>query len=269
MRTKLALVVLAVLAAATLAACGGATGPTASPGESPRSLLDQIRADGVLKVGTEGTYSPFSFHDPRTHALTGYDTEVARAVATRLGVEPQFLETPFDAIFAGLEARRYDMIANQVSVTPERQAKYDFSLPYTVSTGVVVTRSDDSSVRTLADLKGKTSAQSVTSNFAQIAKAAGARIEPVEGFTQAITLVEQRRVDITVNDKLAVLYYLKTTGDKGVRIALEIGRRTQQGLVFRKGSGLAPEVDKALMALRADGTLTKVSLTWFGADVTR
>ncbi|MCW2725606.1 MAG: tcyA [Frankiales bacterium] len=268
MRTKLSLVVLAVLSAALLGGCGGSGGATASPAARPESLPSQIKAQGVLKVGTEGTYTPFSFHDPKTHELTGYDVDVARAVASRLGVKAQFFETPFDAIFAGLEAERYDMIANQISITPERLGKYDFSTPYTVSSGVVVTRSDVNSVKSLADIKGKTSAQSVTSNFAQIAKAAGAKLEPVEGFTQAITLVKQKRVDMTINDKLAVLYYLKTTGDKGVKIALEIGERTQQALVFRKGSGLAAEVDKILASLRADGTLTKISMTWFGADVT-
>ena len=136
------LIGLATALTAGLAACSGgspsgdsATTTTAA-GED---ALAQIQESGVLRVGTEGTYSPFTFHDPQTNELTGYDVEVVTAVAEQLGVEAEFSETQFDAIFAGLEAGRYDVIANQVTINEERQAKYDLSDPYTVSTGVVVT----------------------------------------------------------------------------------------------------------------------------------
>ena len=265
MRSALALTT-AALAAVTLAACGGSSSDRASSEADPLAALQE---SGVLRVATEGTYSPFTFHDAKTNELTGYDVEVVRAVAEKMGVEAEFSETPFDAIFAGLEAGRTDVVANQVSITDERKAKYDFSTPYTVSTGVVVTRADDSSVTSLADVKGKTSAQSVTSNFAQTAKAAGAELEPVEGFTQAVTLLKQGRVDVTINDNLAVLDYLKTTGDKGVKISAETQDRTEQALAFSKDSGLTEAADEALEELRADGTLTKISTKWFGQDVSR
>ena len=136
MRSALALTA-AVLAAVSLAACGGWSADTRLAPAPTR-----CRGQGVRRaeVGTEGTYSPFTFHDPATNELTGYDVDVITAVAEQLGVKAEFSETPFDAIFAGLEAERYDVVANQVSITDERQAKYDFSTPYTVSTGVVVTR---------------------------------------------------------------------------------------------------------------------------------
>jgi cystine transport system substrate-binding protein len=265
MRTRAALV--AVLAAASLAACGGGSSDDTST--TAADPLAAVKQSGVLKVGTEGTYSPFTFHDPKTNALTGYDVDVITAVAQQLGVKPQFSETPFDAIFGGLEAKRWDVVANQVSITDERKAKYDFSTPYTVSQGVVVTRADDTSVTSLADVKGKTSAQSVTSNFAQTATKAGAKVEAVEGFTQAVTLLKQKRVDITINDNLAVLDYQKSTGDKSVKIAAQTEDRTEQAFAFRKDSGLAAGVDAALEKLRTDGTLTELSTKWFGSDVSR
>ena len=98
---------------------------------------------GTLRVGTEGTYAPFSFHDPGTGQLEGYDIDVARAVGEKLGVKVEFVETPWDSIFAALEAGRFDVVANQVTITPERQAKYDMSDPYAVGEGVIVTRADD------------------------------------------------------------------------------------------------------------------------------
>jgi cystine transport system substrate-binding protein len=246
---------VAAVALSVLAACGGGSSDAGTSAKEP------------LKVGTEGTYSPFTFHDPTSNTLTGYDVEVMQAVGAKLGRKVEFSETTFDAIFAGLESRRYDVVANQISITPERQAKYSFSKPYTVSTGVVVTRADDTSVSSASDVRGKTSAQSATSNFADQAKQAGAKVEAVEGFTQAVALLKQKRVDITINDKLAVLDYLKTSNDKGVRIAAEIGDKSTQGLAFRKGDAVATEVDGALEQLRADGTLAKISQKWFGEDV--
>jgi cystine transport system substrate-binding protein len=222
----------------------------------------------VLRVATEGTYAPFTFHDPDTDELTGYDVEVARAVGEQLGMEVEFSETTFDSIFAGLEADRYDVIANQVTINPDRQEKYLFSDPYTVSTGVVITRSDDDSVNSLADISGKTSAQSLTSSFNDVATQAGAQVQAVEGFTQAITLLEQGRVDVTVNDSLAFLEYQKTTGDDGVKIAAEIDQPSEQALVFRQDSAdLQERVNGALEALREDGTLAQISEKYFGEDV--
>nr|WP_246214516.1 amino acid ABC transporter substrate-binding protein [Modestobacter muralis] len=225
----------------------------------------------VLRVATEGTYAPFSFHDPANgNELTGYDVEVAKAVGEKLGMEVEFSETQFDSIFAGLEASRYDVIANQIGVNPEREAKYLFSTPYTYSNGVVITRADDTSVSSLADIAGKTSAQSTTSNFAEVATGAGAKIEAVEGFTQAITLLKQSRVDVTVNDSLAFLEYQKSTGDQDVKVAAEIDDDSQSALLFRKDeTELQTKVDGALDELRTEGTLTQISEKYFGEDVSQ
>jgi cystine transport system substrate-binding protein len=244
----------ATLAVLSVAACGGGSGDSSGAGEP-------------LKIGTEGTYAPFTYHDKATNKLTGYDIEVATAVAQKLGRQVEFSENTFDSIFAGLEAKRYDVVANQISVTPERQAKYAFSQPYTVSTGVVVTRADDTSVQSASDIRGKTSAQSATSNFAEAARKGGAKVEAVEGFSQAVTLLKQRRVDITINDNLAVLDYLKSSGDTGVKISAEIGEKTEQAFAFRKDSPLAKQFDQALQQLRTDGTLAKISEKYFGQDV--
>jgi cystine transport system substrate-binding protein len=258
-RLKSFAVVLSACALA-LAGCGDSDEEVSGAGGSADS-------GGTLKVGTEGTYAPFTFHDPKTNELTGYDVEVTNAVAKKLGRKVQYSETTFDAIFAGLESKRYDVVANQVSINPERKAKYEFSTPYTVSTGVVVTRADDDSVSALSDIKGKKSAQSSTSNWAQTASGAGAKIEAVEGLTQAITLLKQGRVDVTVNDNLAILDYLKSSGDDEVKIAAEAGEKTEQAFAFRKGSPMAAEFDKALEQLAADGTLARISEKWFGEDV--
>lgn len=259
MRKRFTLVALVSAVTVLLAACGGGSGD--------KTDLASVKDAGVLKVGTEGTYSPFSFHDPKTNKLTGYDVEVIDAVAKKLGVKVEYVETPWDAIFAGLTSKRYDVVANQVTKNPERQGLYALSDAYTVSEGVIAARADDSSITSLADLKGKKSAQSITSNWAEVAKKAGADVESVEGFTQAVTLLKQKRVDATVNDSLAVLDYQKSTGDTSIRVVAKTGDVAEQVVAARKDSDLIPEINKALKELQADGTLKRISEKYFQADV--
>ena len=245
-----------LLAALLLAACGS----SGTNSENP------LKSAGTLRVGTEGVYAPFSYHDPATGELTGYDVDVARAVGEKIGIDVEFVEVPWDSIFAALEADRFDVVANEVTITPERQEKYDLSDPYSVGEGVIVTRADDNSIKSLADLKGKVAAETLTSNWAQVARDAGARVEGVEGFTQAITLLNQGRVDVVVNDSIAVYAYLAEKNDQSVKIAGQAGEKSEQGFAARKDSGYLPELNKAIDELKADGTLANISQKYLKAN---
>ena len=269
-------VALALTLATILTACSGGAAPdptstsTASATSTDDASLSAVEQAGVLVIGTEGTYRPFSYHVDGSGDLTGYDVEVARAVADQLGLEAQFQETQWDAIFAGLDAGRFDMIANQVSITPEREAAYTFSDPYTYSVGVIVVPSSDSSITSFADLSGKKTAQSLTSNWRTLAQDSGALIEPVEGWAQAVALVKQGRVAATVNDELTFLDYQKVTGDTGVKVAATTEDVSRTAFAFRSGNvALAAAVDTALAALTEDGTLAKISEEYFGEDVSQ
>jgi cystine transport system substrate-binding protein len=253
-----------------LAACGGSDSSGGSSEESAKGAsLAAIQEEGVLTVGTEGTYRPFTFHEGGTGDLTGYDVEITEAVAEELGVEVRFEETQWDAIFAGLESGRFDMIANQVSINPERQESYDFSAPYTVSQGVVVVLEGNDEVSSFEDLEGKTTAQSLTSNWYELAKENGAKVEAVEGWAQAVELLRQERVDATINDELTFLDYQNTEGgDTGLQVAATTEESSESAFTFRKGSGdLVEAVDDALATLREDGTLAEISEKYFGTDV--
>ncbi|MEG2422345.1 amino acid ABC transporter substrate-binding protein [Glutamicibacter sp.] len=275
MKRTAPLLATAAIIALSLSACGSA-GPSTSASESggakpsadTGATLKKVQDSGVLTVGTEGTYRPFSYHEG--NELTGYDVEVIEAVGEKMGVEVKFQETQWDAIFAGLDAGRFDAIANQVSINPEREEKYLFTEPYTVSTGVVVTKSDNSEITSFETLEGKTTAQSLTSNFYETAKAAGANVEPVEGWAQSITLLKQGRVDATVNDKLTFLDAQKTNPDDSIKIAAESEEKSESAVALRKDSTeLAQAIDTALEELRAEGELAKISEKYFGEDVSK
>ncbi|GGO79680.1 ABC transporter substrate-binding protein/permease [Nocardioides deserti] len=224
----------------------------------------------VVRVGTEGVYPPFSYRDPESNELTGFDVDVVRAVAEEAGWDLRFTEAPFDALFPALDTGRLDVIANQVTVTPEREARYLFSTPYTYSRGVIVTASDTDDITTLEDLEGRTTAQTASSNWAAVAKDAGAEIDYVQDFGPGVELLVQGRVDAIVNDNIAVLDYLATSGSDEVKIAGPAGDEVlAQALAFTKADAeLRQEADDALAALREDGTLEQISEDYFGADVT-
>ncbi len=229
-------------------------------------------ADGdppVIRVGSEGTYPPFSYIDPRTGRFTGYDIEVVEAVAKQAGWKVRLVQSQFDAIFPALDSKRIDVVANQVTINPEREARYLFSTPYTYSHGVIVTAAGTQGITTLADLKGKTTAQSETSNWAQVARDAGAKVQSVEGFAQAAALLGQGRVDAIVNDNIAVLDYLSSTGSRKIKITGDAGDQvSRQALTFRKSDTvLRSQADAALRVLRENGTLRKISEKYFDADV--
>ncbi|MFD2370751.1 amino acid ABC transporter substrate-binding protein [Brevibacillus sp. GCM10020057] len=234
-----------------------------------QSLLDKVKAEKKLVIGTEGTYSPFTFHDA-SGKLTGYDVEVVTEVAKRLGVEPVFQETQWDAMFAGLDSKRFDVIANQVGVRPDRQEKYDFSKPYSFSHAVLVTNKSNTTVKDFKDIKGLKAAQSMTSNYADMARSNGAEIVGVEGFNQAVDLIATNRADVTLNDNLSVLDYLKQKPDTPIQIVAKNEEGQPSAFMFRKGStDLADAMSKALDDMRQDGTLKKISEKWFGEDISQ
>ncbi|RAK19450.1 amino acid ABC transporter substrate-binding protein (PAAT family) [Anoxybacillus vitaminiphilus] len=237
--------------------------------EETTDLLAKVKKEGELRIGTEGTYPPFTFHD-KNNELTGFDVEIAKEVAKCLGVKPVFMETQWDAMFAGLDAKRFDMIANQVGIRPDRQEKYDFSEPYITSAAVLVAHKDNNEVSKFEDIKGLKSAQSMTSNYADLARSYGAEIVGVDGFNQAIELLGSKRVDVTINDKLSVLDFLKQKPDAPIKIVATHEDASQSGLMFRKGSDtLVDEVNKVLKEMMEDGTYLKISEKWFGQDVSK
>ena len=258
MRRTLALLVLLLVAIVTMQGFA----PSASAADDP--------SRPVVRVGTEGTYPPFSYVDPKSGEVTGFDIEVARAVAERAGWDLEIVRGTFDSLFPALDAGRIDMIANQITINPDREAHYLFSTPYTYSHGVIVTAADNDDIKTLADLKGRTTAQSQTSNWTQVAKDAGAKIQYVDQFSQTAALLAQGRVDATINDNIAVLDYLATSGSTKIKIAGDAGDEVnRQAFAFPKSdAALRDQADQALAALKADGTLARISEKYFKSDVT-
>jgi len=234
-----------------------------------KDFLETIKENGVLKVGTEGTYAPFSYHDDQNN-LVGYDVEIAKAIADTLGVKVEFVETKWDAMIAGLDAKRYDIVVNQVSITEERQKKYDFSVPYTVSKAVLIVHSEDAAIQSFEDLKGKKSAQSLTSNFAGIAEKYGAELVGTDGFNQSVELVISKRAEATINDDVTFYDYLKQKPDAAIKIVASEDEASKSAILIRKGNdSFTKAINEAMKKLEADGTIKEISEKYFGVDISK
>lgn len=248
------------------------TGDMRESEDSELSLLQRINDNGVITIGTEGTYPPFTYHD-ETGKLTGYDIEVARAVADRLGVKAEFREVQWSALLSGLEDKQFDMVANQVSLSsPERRAKYDTVIPYSWSGAVMLAPIEDTLYSSWDDLNGMRSAQSPSSEYSDIAVSFKATIVPVDTMTQALQAVEQTRADLTVNDQLAALDYLRRFPESGLEIKLIAPKSDQSGsgLVLLKGNNeVVSKLDDVMLELQADGTLSNLSQEFFANDITQ
>lgn len=254
---------LKTIAAAALLQAGLLAG--AQAGEN----LDAVKSAGVLRIGTEGTYAPFTYHDA-SNKLVGFDVEIGHAIAEKLGVKAEFVEGKWDGLIAGLDANRYDAVINQVGITEARKQKYDFSEPYIASKAVLIVKDGNADIKGFADLKGRKSAQSLTSNFGKIAEQNGAELVGTDGFDQSIQLVLTGRADATINDSLSFLDFKKHKPDAPVTVVAEQKDADYSGVIIRKGEPeLLAAINKALADIKADGTYKKISDTYFGQDVSK
>ena len=223
--------------------------------------------EGTLKVATEGTFLPFSYYNDKNE-LVGYDVDVARAVAEKLGLKIEFLTAPWDAMLAAFDAGKADAVFNQVSITDERKKKYEYSVPYTVVYGAIIVHKDNNDIKSFEDLKGKKNADSATSNWAQVAKKYGAQNVTVDSFAKSMELLIARRVDTVVRDNTVFYDFLRQRPDAPIKIAAKLKDVDYSAAIVQKGNKeLADQISKALNELKAEGKLKEISLKYFGKDV--
>jgi cystine transport system substrate-binding protein len=238
---------------------------------SAADLLATAKARGTLRIAMEGTYPPFNFKDPKSGELAGYDVDVARLLAAKLGLKPEFVSTEWAAILAGLGAGKYDVIISQVGITPKRLEAFDFSEPYTYSSPQLIVRKDEhAQYATLADLKGKKLGVGQGSVFEQQAKAVpGITVKSYPAAPENLQDLAVGRVDAALNDSLMVAYLLSNS-KLPIKAGARVGAVERMGIPFQKNNPqFKAALNKALADAGADGSLKKISVKWFGADVSR
>lgn len=234
-------------------------------------LLETIQERGTIIVGLEGDWAPWSYVDENDE-LTGYDVEVAKAIADKLGVEIQIVPGEWDGLFAGMDAGRYDMVVNGVEVTEERADKYDFSTPYAYIRTALIVKGDNDSIKTFEDLKGKKTANSIASTYMNLAESYGATCYGVSTLDETLTMVLQGRVDATLNAIVSFTDYMAQHPDSNLKVVATTEEASNVAIPMRKGdetASLREAVNKAIDGLREDGTLSELSTRFFSEDISK
>ena len=163
-----------------------------------------------------------------------------------------------------------NLVGYDVEVATERAEKYDFSTPYAFNRTAVITKADDESINTLEDLKGKKTANTISSTYAELAEQYGATVTGVDDLNQTFELLLSGRIDATLNAEMTFYDYTKEHPDANVKIAVLTDDANQIAIPMRKGdetAALRTAIDAAIDELRADGTLKALSEKYFGRDI--
>ena len=280
MKRRTFISLMSVMAAAgvlTLAGCSsnsgssvaasGAASSAASTGAADQ--LAAIQTNGKLVVALEGAWQPWSYHD-ESDTLVGYDVEVSRAIAEKLGVEPEYVESDWDSLFAGLDAGRFDIVCNGVEVTDERAKTYDFTTPYGYIHTALAVRKDNEDIKSFEDLKGKTTANSLASTYMELAESYGATVQGIDTLEETIQLLTAGRIDATLNADVSFYDYLNVHPDADFKLVAQTEDASHVAIPVRKGddsASLLEAINTAIEELRADGALKALGEKYFGQDI--
>ena len=254
MKRRTFISLMSVMAAAgvlSLSGCSSSNNTAASTAGTAASsaasaggdLLSTIQSRGTLIVALEGAWQPWSFHDA-DDTLVGYDVEVSRAIAEKLGVEPEYVESDWDSLFAGMDAGRYDMVCNGVE--------------------------DNDSITSFEDLDGKTTANSLASTYMELAESYGATVQGIDTLEETIQLLTAGRIDATLNADVSFYDYLNVHPDADFKLVAFTEEASHVAIPLRKGdetATLLEAINSAIEELRADGTLSELGEKYFGQDI--
>lgn len=277
MKRRTFISLMSVMAAAgvlSLAGCSSNTSaPTASSTAASASAaaankLEAIQSNGKLVIALEGAWQPWSFHD-ESDTLVGYDVEVSRAIAEKLGVEPEYVESDWDSLFAGLDVGRYDLVCNGVEVTEERAKTYNFTTPYGYIHTALAVRKDNEDIKSFEDLAGKTTANSLASTYMELAESYGATVQGIDTLEETIQLLTAGRIDATLNANVSFYDYLNVHPDADFKLVAQTEDASHVAIPIVKSedSSFLDALNSAIDELRADGTLKELGEKYFGQDI--
>lgn len=255
----LALAAVSLFSVVSLTSCASSSGDTLE--------------SGVLKIGVDDTYPPMEYKDTTGSKDIGFDVDVANEIGKRLGKKVEFVSTSWDGIFAALNAKKFDCILSAVSMTADREKKFAFTKPYIANAQMIVVKPGNTSITKETDLAGKTVGVQVSTTANDSAtKLAGKGIKftlkTYDQIIQPFQDMKAGRLDAIIVDEVVGQYYVATDPSAYKAAAVKLTNEPI-GVCFRKSdTALRDKVQKQIDAMNSDGSMKKISVKWFNADLT-
>jgi polar amino acid transport system substrate-binding protein len=237
-------------------------------GNKEELTLKQVKENGKIVIGLDDAYPPMEFRNEKNE-LVGFDIDLANEIAKKLGVKAEFVTTEWNGILLALQSKKFDMIIAGLSITDERKKTIGFSEPYVMGGQVIAVKTGNNEIKTLADLKGKIVATQMGSTGQEAAEANLKEIKELKKYgkiTEAFSELTIGRVDAVIMDAQVGGYYIAKKPGEFV-VLDEMVSKEPMGIGFRQEDNeLKTEIQKVIEGLKADGTLSKLSVQWFGYD---
>ncbi|WP_333861266.1 ABC transporter substrate-binding protein [Clostridium sp.] len=256
--------VMIIFTVALFTGCGN------SSSNETQNSLEKVKKAGVLKIGLEDSFPPMEFRDSK-NTLQGFDVDMASAIGKKLGVKTEFVSTDFSGIILALNSGKFDAIISGMSITDERKKQIDFSEAYVMAGQIVIVKDENTEVKSVSDLNGKTvgvelgtTGEKSASKLSELKE-----VKKYDKATEALQDLAAGRIDAVIIDEPVGRYYVTNASKNGkYKVLSEKLTSEPMGIGFRKGDKeLEEAVQKAVNDLKKDGTMSKISTKWFGEDI--
>lgn len=272
MRKSWMLTAILLMVVLVVSACGSKTTDNGSSnGAQASNELEQIKSAGTMKVGMMGTYAPYNFLNDKKE-MDGFDADIAREVAKRLGVEVEFVSQEFSGLIPSLQSKKIDAVISQMTITDERKQALDFSEGYITNQVKIIVKSDNNDITKLEDFKGKTIGVGLGTNDETylrnevLPKVGDFTIKTYDDVISSLKDLNAGRIDATINN----LYALKPIVDANgfdIKAVGEAIKSDQAGIAVRKNNPeLVAALNEALQGMKDDGTYNTIFKKWFGEE---
>lgn len=247
------------------------TASTAAASGTSASATKSEMAGKTIRIATEGTYKPFSM-TKADGSLSGFDVELMQALCLEMKANCDIKPQDWDGLLPGLLAKKYDVVIDAMSITPDRQAQVDFTDPYFTNTLVFITKKgspinpDDPAQidsHTIAAQRSTLSTQWLEKNHPK------AKQKLYEGIDSAFMDLAAGRADMMIADKAPAYFWVNTPDGQNFEVkGKEIDVNDQMAIIVRKGDPLRLSLNKALAAVKANGSYDKIYAQYFGNTAT-
>ncbi|MNI15384.1 Cystine-binding periplasmic protein precursor [compost metagenome] len=248
-----------------------ASGNPSAETAAPSNLLEQIKKSGKIRVGLMGTYAPYNFLNEKKE-VDGFDADVAKEVAKRLGVQVEFTTGEFSGLIEGLQKDKYDALISQVTITDDRKKTMDFSNPYIKNAVNVVVKSDNTTIQSIEDFKDKKIGVGLGTNDEKylrdvaMPKVGKFEIATYNDVVTSLTDLNIGRIDATINNVFAIKPLIEKNKFKIKAVGQPI-KEDFAGVAVRKNNPeLVEAINKALAEMKTDGTFTTIFKKWFDVE---